>query len=593
MKKFLRYFYVLVLFFSLTFVFYGCSPSAEEGFSAYDIAVKNGFVGTEQDWLESLFIKGDSAYDIAVKNGFVGSEEEWLASLVANGKSAYDVAVENGFVGSEAQWLDSLYVEGDSAYKIAQANGFVGSENDWLASLKGASAYDLAVENGFVGNVASWLASLVNVEIGDGTELSEQGLFELGVALGEYTNDSEGYAAFCEDIIFLKVKKVNTLVERQVTAKLLNQVVAIYTDQGAGAGVVYEINKVQNYAYLITNYHVVILSSGSGSSQTYTPAQDIYVYTYGMQIPRVLSPSNEYDFKDSDMKAEYVGGSAAYDLAVVKISGESFDKFSATSAMEITFADTTNLQPRTTAIAVGNPIAEGIAVTTGVVSVPSENVVVDIAGAGRNLRCLRMDTAINGGNSGGGVFDGEGRLIGIANAKYASSVYENIANAILATNVKNVTENIIYFYEKNLADDDIVDKTVGIHRFTIGITSMFVNQRSVFDEVNFTNTIISDAQVVEVGENSIAEAVGVKENDFVRGIKVKKADEDEEEFIYFNMIYELTDYMLTVREGDEITLIVLAFNEDLGEYNSSESELAPFTILLEGFTEIKNNAILN
>ncbi len=47
-----------------------------------------------------------SAYDVAVKNGYKGTETEWLNSLV--GASAYEIAVRNGFKGSEAQWLNSL-----------------------------------------------------------------------------------------------------------------------------------------------------------------------------------------------------------------------------------------------------------------------------------------------------------------------------------------------------------------------------------------------------------------------------------------------------------------------------------------------------
>jgi hypothetical protein len=49
---------------------------------------------------------GDSAYEIAVQNGFRGSEQEWLNSLV--GESAYDIAIRNGYRGSEDEWLESL-----------------------------------------------------------------------------------------------------------------------------------------------------------------------------------------------------------------------------------------------------------------------------------------------------------------------------------------------------------------------------------------------------------------------------------------------------------------------------------------------------
>ncbi len=96
---------VILLFSTLT----SCGPEENDaGLSAYEIAVKNGFKGSENEWLESLKIPGESAYDIAVRNGFTGSEEEWLESLKIPGESAYDIAVKNGFTGSEEEWFESL-----------------------------------------------------------------------------------------------------------------------------------------------------------------------------------------------------------------------------------------------------------------------------------------------------------------------------------------------------------------------------------------------------------------------------------------------------------------------------------------------------
>lgn len=57
-------------------------------------------------------------------------------ALMAGGASAYDIAVSNGFVGTQTQWLASL--RGPSAYDAALAEGFVGTQAQWLASLKGA-----------------------------------------------------------------------------------------------------------------------------------------------------------------------------------------------------------------------------------------------------------------------------------------------------------------------------------------------------------------------------------------------------------------------------------------------------------------------
>lgn len=74
--------------------------------------------------------KPKSAYDIAVENGFVGTEKEWLKSLT--GKSAYDIAVEEGFVGSKEAWLESLH--GESAYMQAVKQGFEGTPSEYYAA---------------------------------------------------------------------------------------------------------------------------------------------------------------------------------------------------------------------------------------------------------------------------------------------------------------------------------------------------------------------------------------------------------------------------------------------------------------------------
>ena len=80
---------------------------SELGLSAYDNAVKNGFVGSEEEWLTSL--KGEDAYALAVKEGFEGDIEEWLVSLQGkDGKSAFALAVEEGFEGDIEEWLESL-----------------------------------------------------------------------------------------------------------------------------------------------------------------------------------------------------------------------------------------------------------------------------------------------------------------------------------------------------------------------------------------------------------------------------------------------------------------------------------------------------
>ena len=59
---------------------------AIRGYSAYQLAVKNGYTGTEKEWIDSITgVEGKSAYQVAVANGYSGTEEEWLNSLKAAG----------------------------------------------------------------------------------------------------------------------------------------------------------------------------------------------------------------------------------------------------------------------------------------------------------------------------------------------------------------------------------------------------------------------------------------------------------------------------------------------------------------------------
>jgi len=57
-----------------------------------------------------------------------------------DGKSAYQIAVDNGYIGTQVQWLESLKGQGESAYLLAVRNGFIGNEIQWLASLHGRDA---------------------------------------------------------------------------------------------------------------------------------------------------------------------------------------------------------------------------------------------------------------------------------------------------------------------------------------------------------------------------------------------------------------------------------------------------------------------
>ncbi|MEN9324228.1 MAG: hypothetical protein RL699_2008 [Bacteroidota bacterium] len=82
------------------------------GLSAYQVAVANGYVGTEQQWLTSLQgaagINGQSAYQIAVANGFTGTQTEWLESLVGAQGPQGPAGSGSGSIGANAAFSDAI-----------------------------------------------------------------------------------------------------------------------------------------------------------------------------------------------------------------------------------------------------------------------------------------------------------------------------------------------------------------------------------------------------------------------------------------------------------------------------------------------------
>ena len=86
-----------------------------DGKSAYQIAVEQGYQGSESDWLSSL--KGDKG-----EKGNTGAKGN-PGQDGTDGKSAYAIAVEHGYEDSEEKWLLSLKGEkGDTGERGEKGN---------------------------------------------------------------------------------------------------------------------------------------------------------------------------------------------------------------------------------------------------------------------------------------------------------------------------------------------------------------------------------------------------------------------------------------------------------------------------------------
>lgn len=293
---------------------------------------------------------------------------------------------------------------------------------------------------------------------------------------------------------------------------------------GAGSGIIYQIDKEKGDAYIITNQHVV--------TDNGTISNNIKVYLFGMVLETYA------------IKAKYIGGTTAYDIAVIKIEGSEILKNSYAKAA--TLGKSANVRVFDTVYAVGNPEASGFSATQGIISVRSENLELEGAdGQLVTLRVMRVDAAVNHGNSGGGLYDTQGRLIGIVCAKIQGSDVDNMGYAIPIDLVKNLVDNILYH-----CDGENMTK---LNRALLGIT---ISAKVIGPVIDENGTLLEGArvQVMEVSRTSLAYGK-VEIDDIVNSITVDGVT------VLATEVYVIPEHMLTARVGSVIVMNVTRGSE--------------------------------
>lgn len=446
---------LLVCFFGILLFTAGCTGEALRGKSAYEIAVDNGFVGTEAEWLESL--KGNDGESLDIVDMYEAAKEH------------------DGFTGTLTEFVQHYFKDVD---------------------IVGESAYELAVREGFEGTLEEWLASLQGIAGMDGPQGESIDLYNTYLKLIELGEINCSFLTFVQD--YLQVD-LNVSIQPVVSEAILSCVKIVVTEQKlvngdgsinssvmgkSGAGVVYKMNQSDGSAYIITNYHVVYDSEVSGGICDY-----IYVNFIGNQ------------YIDHSVKAKFIGGSSTYDIAILYITGSEAIKNGEVKAIEA--MDSNLVVAGTTAIAIGNPQGSGIAVTEGIVSVDSETIYMDpIAPSSTvnekgevEMRVIRIDTPVNPGNSGGGLFNENGKLIGIVNAKIISTEVTNIGYAIPANIAINIADKIIKNYNGYTPAQ--------LTKCLIGITITVKSSSAIYDPLTSTTRINEQIKIVEVSPTSV------------------------------------------------------------------------------------------
>ena len=299
---------------------------------------------------------------------------------------------------------------------------------------------------------------------------------------------------------------------------------AVYT----GGAVIYKINS--DYTYFLTNYHVVYDQDSTGDKICATP----YCYLYG-NTGAPKKTNGEVTYGEYAIATAYVGGSISHDMALLRANTEDVLAINE-NVKAVTFAS--DYKVGETAIAIGNPDGDGISVTKGIVSVDSEMISLDLDGTVRSYRSMRMDTSVYGGNSGGGLFNANGELIGLVNAK--STENDNMTYAIPLQRVQACADNLL----KNQASKTI--QTV-----TFGMTTTAQNSKYVYDTDKGYGSISEEVLVTEVKANSVAETIGLQAGDILTGLTINQTN------YALTRFYQLGEYKLYIQIGDTVTITYL------------------------------------
>ena len=267
-----------------------------------------------------------------------------------------------------------------------------------------------------------------------------------------------------------------------------------------GSGVV-----IQEGGYVLTNYHVV---SGGDSFQ-------------------VLLPSGE------KAEATLAGSDSSLDLAVLQVTGDA-----AKQLVPATIGSSSDLIVGSTVVAIGNPGGEVLAntVTQGIVSA-LERSSVNGKNTTRNVDYIQHDAAINSGNSGGGLFNYKGELVGINTLKYSGSVYSTVSFEGLGFAIP--IDTAFPIAQQLIENGSVV-------RPQMGVT---VADYSGPDEP-MSNYAPASVCIMSVNAGSPAEDAGLKQYDFIYAINGERV----------TSFRELTGVLDKFSAGDTVTVTVVRYN---------------------------------
>ncbi|AIG64995.1 S1C family serine protease [Weissella tructae] len=282
-----------------------------------------------------------------------------------------------------------------------------------------------------------------------------------------------------------------------------------------GSGVIYKSSGRD--AYVVTNNHVV-----DGSKKIQILMQD------GTKEP-----------------AELVGTDVETDLAVLKISNKAVKDVAK-------FANSDQLQPGETALAIGSPLGSEYAtsVTEGIISAPKREIETQAPNGQRlgKTTVIQTDAAINPGNSGGALVNLAGQVVGINSMKLSTSqsgtAVEGMGFAIPANTVVKIIEAL----EK---DGKVTRPSLGVSLYDLSNISS-VDQADV---LKLPTKVKTGVVVIKTTRDGSAEKAGLKKFDVItklNDISVSDANDLRNALYKFDVNEKIT--VTYYRDGKEQTV---------------------------------------
>lgn len=313
-----------------------------------------------------------------------------------------------------------------------------------------------------------------------------------------------------------------TSTTEETVEKIYSSVVSIdnYVDgtlYGSGSGIIVAKDENLNLSYVLTCYHVIdegtsfLVNLASGTSK----------------------------------EAILVGGDVSSDLALLAIED--------TNYTYATLGNSSNLKLGSFVIVIGNPLGTlPGSVSTGIVSYINRDVLSEDY---RTMTLIQTDTAINSGNSGGGMFDMNGNLVGVVNAKYAKEGIEGLGFAIPVNDAKEVIESVLStaVYDNNSKTFTTKGYLKGAYELAFTIAD--------FQSLPFFNTYVG---ISNVSSNSSTTGYGQFEtNDIIESVTVKTSNNTYEitNFSSAASLYQQL-YSIDINVGDELIFTIYRNNKE-------------------------------